>query len=196
LSLAASCPPGSADIALRFEQRRGADDEPSVLAASDVEFDGDGALKHVAIRMLVGPSWLTTDDVAIKFDLLSTLVHELGHAVGLSHSSSADAVMLDDARRGQLARTLADDDRAAICAVYVPTGEDAQSSSSDQSDAPSVPCASAAAMSEGTGCSVATRSDRRLAHGFWSLLAVALVWSLLRAIRNRFAAHLMNAIRK
>jgi hypothetical protein len=179
LSLAAGCTPVSADIVLRFEQRRVADDEPGVLGASDVEFDGDGALKHVVIRVLAGPSWLTTDDVVIKFDLLSTLVHELGHALGLSHSTLADAVMLDDARRGQLARTLADDDRAAICAVYAPTEQEPQPSSSARSDASDVPCASTAAP----GCSLTTRTDRRLVHGFGSWLAVPLLWSVRRAFR-------------
>jgi hypothetical protein len=184
-SLAPDCAQVSADITLRFETSGGPDDEePAVLAASDVDFDGHGALTHVAIRVLAGPRWLTTGDGSVEFDLLSTLTHELGHAVGLSHSTVPDAVMLDDARRGELvARTLSEDDRVAICTLYPPAYTDASASGADAGDAPDAGCALAADSARDAGCAVATLAPQCSARALW-LLVVALVWLVRRAARR------------
>jgi hypothetical protein len=185
LSLAVDCAPVPGDITVRFQASPGLDEEPAVLAASDVDFEGDGALRHVAIRVLAGPRWLTTGDERVEFDLLSTLTHELGHAIGLSHSTVADAVMLDDARRGQLtARTLSEDDRAAICTLYAPVDAEPSASRPEPGDAWDAGCVSAAETPEGAGCAVASRAHRHSGRGLVWLSAAALVWPLRGAARS------------
>lgn len=55
-------------------------------------------------------------------DLENTLVHEVGHFVGLDHSSVRDATMFANADLGETKkRTLAADDIDAICASYPPS---------------------------------------------------------------------------
>jgi hypothetical protein len=52
-------------------------------------------------------------------DLQNTLTHELGHALGLGHSTDASAAMYGVARRGELTkRVLAPDDLAGLAALY------------------------------------------------------------------------------
>ncbi len=53
-------------------------------------------------------------------DLPSTLIHELGHALGLGHSTDPLAVMFPSLALGDRRRTLTVDDIAAIRAVYPP----------------------------------------------------------------------------
>lgn len=55
-------------------------------------------------------------------DLENTMVHEVGHFVGMDHSSDPSATMFASAQLGEtLKRTLAADDIAGICASYPPT---------------------------------------------------------------------------
>jgi hypothetical protein len=55
-------------------------------------------------------------------DLENVVTHELGHYLGLAHSTEPDATMYASAVAGEtLKRTLSEDDRQGICAVY-PTG--------------------------------------------------------------------------
>jgi len=55
----------------------------------------------------------------VEMDLQNTLVHEIGHMIGLDHSEDRNATMFRTASPGETSkRALAQDDREALCAVY------------------------------------------------------------------------------
>ena len=60
-------------------------------------------------------------------DLENVFAHELGHYLGLAHSTEAEATMFASAVAGEtLKRDLAADDVEGLCAAYppgTPTGE-------------------------------------------------------------------------
>jgi len=63
----------------------------------------------------------------VDMDLQNTLVHEIGHLIGLDHSDDRNATMYRSASAGETnKRVLGQDDRAALCVVY-PTGAGARS---------------------------------------------------------------------
>lgn len=52
-------------------------------------------------------------------DLRNVLTHEIGHFIGLAHSDVPESTMACNAMRADVdKRTLADDDRAGLCAAY------------------------------------------------------------------------------
>ena len=57
----------------------------------------------------------------VEFDLQAILTHEVGHFIGIAHSSGGSAVMAPTYASGSIAqRTLTPDDVAAVCAIYPP----------------------------------------------------------------------------
>jgi len=56
--------------------------------------------------------------VAGAFDVETTALHEIGHILGLAHSSVADAVMLPTIRSNFVKRTLTRDDIRGVQALY------------------------------------------------------------------------------
>ena len=57
-------------------------------------------------------------DVPGSVDLRSVLTHELGHVMGIGHSADPRATMAAGVPGGIAARSIEDDDVAAICALY------------------------------------------------------------------------------
>ncbi len=56
---------------------------------------------------------------ADQIDIENVATHEIGHFLGLAHSADASSTMWCDAVKGDLSkRTLGDDDRAGLCAIY------------------------------------------------------------------------------
>lgn len=94
------------------------------LAITTVTFESNAGRLLDADVEINDVSFIFTacDDCAASFDLQNTLTHELGHVVGLDHSSDATATMFASAPRGDTSkRSLETDDADALCRVY-PTG--------------------------------------------------------------------------
>lgn len=78
------------------------------LLDGDVDVNGVDVVLGIAARP--GPG---------EEDLANTLTHELGHAIGLSHSGDASATMFARSAPGEvLKRDLDADDEDAICTIY------------------------------------------------------------------------------
>ena len=63
-----------------------------------------------------------------KADLDSVLTHEVGHWLGLDHSSESEATMVEHFPGGTSFRTLASDDQRGICSIYPPNRKPATAS--------------------------------------------------------------------
>lgn len=68
--------------------------------------------------MEIDPEWAWTTGAAATIDFQSVVTHELGHALGLGHSSVTTAVMAGTYEPGTIRRELTADDRAAVEALY------------------------------------------------------------------------------
>ncbi len=87
-----------------------------VILDSDIEFNAAGYRFTVVDGPPCGAS--SAGD-CVDTDLENTLVHEIGHVIGLDHSSDRDATMYASAPGGETKkRDLGKDDREAICAIY------------------------------------------------------------------------------
>jgi hypothetical protein len=63
--------------------------------------------------------WSTADTTpGTHYDLWSTVLHEMGHAAGLGHTSDGSAVMYASLKAGTQRRTLTADDRDGLLAAY------------------------------------------------------------------------------
>jgi MYXO-CTERM domain-containing protein len=80
---------------------------------------------------------------AHEFDLETVFAHELGHVLGLAHSNERTATMYATYNPGTFEQgQLKDDDRAGLCAIYLPDGKRAGSSgeiSADSCDVEALP---------------------------------------------------------
>ena len=103
------------------------------LARTRLSFDPDtGQAQNVSITVnALDYRWAAGDDCRDEYDLEATLAHELGHALGLRHSSDPEATMFTRPKPCEHdRRDLAADDLAGIEALYgdLPSAlEDAQS---------------------------------------------------------------------
>jgi len=93
-----------------------------ILAATCVSYRVATDGPHRAeFDMLINKSttWSVGDATpANAFDLPSTVLHELGHALGLDHTTTTGAVMVATLAPGKRVRSLAADDVAGIRALY------------------------------------------------------------------------------
>lgn len=94
------------------------------LAKTSVTFNEDtGEIYDADIEVNAAFNELTiTDDPRkAQYDLQSILTHEVGHFIGIAHSSDTNAVMFASYSPGSLAlRQLTPDDVDAVCATYPP----------------------------------------------------------------------------
>lgn len=110
-------------------QNRAAFDSPERTGRTRVFYDpSTGAIKEADV--VINPSTqFSTDGTTGTYDLESTFTHEIGHVLGLEHSGEAGSAMQPrqgvNGLYGQAAlntRTLSDDDRAGVRALYAPSG--------------------------------------------------------------------------
>lgn len=109
------------------------------------------------------------------FDLQTVFAHELGHVLGLAHSTVRAATMYATYNPGTFDQgLLEDDDRAGLCAIYQPDGTRAGSSGDLEADACDVDAEPLPdPESKGCGCRVAgAPATPGLAFGAPALLAL------------------------
>ncbi|KAF9603809.1 hypothetical protein IFM89_037943 [Coptis chinensis] len=107
----------TSDITIGF-QRRAHDDNSA--------FDGPGVTVAHAYPPTIGvfhydadEKWSTNPDPTMnEFDLESIAVHEIGHLLGLHHSSIPEAIMFDSIAAGATKRELHGDDVQGIRTLY------------------------------------------------------------------------------
>jgi hypothetical protein len=94
----------------------------NTLAKAVPHFDANtGEILDADIEVNTANTHFTLGSDNIDYDLQTVLTHEVGHFLGLAHSSNPDAVMYASYQKGTLTgRVLTDDDKAAICAIYPP----------------------------------------------------------------------------
>ncbi len=102
-------------------------EDPDLLMITDVYSEADGTIVEFDIAINATHHWWSTDGDEESNDLLNTLTHELGHAVGLDHSTDEEASMFGTTDEGELIkRDLHNDDRQALRYLYSADGEAAQ----------------------------------------------------------------------
>lgn len=110
------CGRGSGDGVMSIGWR--SDLPPGTLATTCAIRD-NGVPVEVDITFSTSIKWVATNETPDdSFDFRSTLLHELGHVLGLDHSSVPDAVMQAQLSRGQQRRQLTADDIAGIQFLY------------------------------------------------------------------------------
>ncbi|MBX3228000.1 MAG: matrixin family metalloprotease [Labilithrix sp.] len=92
------------------------------LAKTSVTYNDDtGEIYDADIEVNAANNTVTIDDEEIEYDLQAIMTHEVGHFIGIAHSSLSTAVMYASYSPGSIAqRKLSDDDVEAVCAVYPP----------------------------------------------------------------------------
>jgi hypothetical protein len=95
--------------------------DPGVVAQTVVSLDGNGDIHDADIHLNGVDHVFSLDGAPGTQDIRSVLVHEIGHALGLDHSSDPRATMAV-AGSGLRWRSLEKVDRDAVCALYPGTG--------------------------------------------------------------------------
>jgi hypothetical protein len=99
--------------------------ERFVIARTSLTFDpSTGAIFDADIEINSFANEFSTREVDVSNDLQGVLTHEIGHFLGLDHTSAESATMRANYDLSNLgARTLSADDRAGICSIYSPSAE-------------------------------------------------------------------------
>jgi hypothetical protein len=99
-------------------------DKPQTLALTTVTYSRQtGEILDADIEFNTSEFVFTVGDTSIENDLLNTAVHEVGHFVGVGHTTLVAATMYGESSAGEtLKRDLDCDDRQAVAFKY-PVGE-------------------------------------------------------------------------
>jgi len=122
--------------------------DASAVGRTTLEFGlTTGTIVRATIALNAEDFLLGTATDGVETDVQAVLTHELGHALGLAHSSVSGATMQAEAVVGYVAElsTLEEDDEEGLCALYPPEPTDA-GAGGEGGPSPSGP---------GAGCSVA-----------------------------------------
>ena len=88
----------------------------TTLAVTRVWVNSEGVIAEFDLLLQADPPNGWGDD-PLSVDLLSTVRHEVGHALGIGHSEVREAVMHDRIKPGEI-RTINDDDIDAVMTIY------------------------------------------------------------------------------
>ena len=88
----------------------------TTLAVTRVWVNSEGVIAEFDLLLQADPPNGWGDD-PLSVDLLSTVRHEVGHALGIGHSEVREAVMHDRIKPGEI-RTIHDDDIDAVMTIY------------------------------------------------------------------------------
>jgi MYXO-CTERM domain-containing protein len=96
--------------------------EFNTLGKTTVTYDSaTGEILDADIELNHAFNELTTNDTHVVYDLQSILTHEIGHFIGLDHSSDPYATMTPGYQQGSIElRTIEPDDVAGVCTIYPP----------------------------------------------------------------------------
>lgn len=157
----------------------------NALAFTTTSFDPKtGAIRGIHMDLNAAQRVFTVASTTQAYDLQSVLTHELGHALGLAHSSVPDATMYFSYPGGNtLLRDLDPDDVAAVCDAYPPSRVAACDTT--PKNAAAAACEAPAAADPPSGCSVGAGDPARAP----TSLALALSCALFgcRSRRSRKA---------
>ena len=97
------------------------------MCANDTPACAAGTIIDADIQLNEGYFEFTSSQSPnIRMDLTNTLTHEIGHLLGLDHSSDLEATMYEAAPYGETEkRSLAQDDIDGLCSIF-PDGQDYQ----------------------------------------------------------------------
>ncbi len=156
--------------------------DADTLALTTVFFNGDtGEIYDANVEINTNQDTFTVGTaVGKQIDLNAVLTHELGHFLGLSHSSHSDATMYSSYDAGMV--TLEKDDEDAICASLPP-----DRSTTTDSYTPRHGWSSECAGPE-TGCcatAVGGNSQRSSLLGLWAFALGLAVWGGRARLKRR-----------
>jgi hypothetical protein len=100
----------------------------STVGRTTLEFGiTSGTLARATISLNAQDFVLGVETLSDEVNARAVLTHELGHALGLSHSSISGATMQPEAELGYISElsSLHDDDEQGLCALYPPAPIDA-----------------------------------------------------------------------
>lgn len=157
------------------------DTAADTLALTTVFFNGDtGEIYDANVEVNTNQDTFTVGTGVGQFDLNAVLTHELGHFLGLSHSSHSEATMFSSYDAGMV--TLDKDDEAAICASLPP-----DRTPTTDSYTPRHGWSSECAGPEAGCCSTAVggNSQRSSLLGLWAFALGLAVWGGRARLKRR-----------